>query len=299
MMTAILTIGGIIIGAIATYIVSSYFFKKSIKEKALVPYVQFSTKIFSSIDPDLQRDLDISYKEVKVDNLHQMQFVIANTGDKSIRDCIRPLELILPENFEILDVKIIYIDPEEREIIYSIDNTNNEAKVAYNFPLLNKNEYFVTKILLKSNEIESQKSDIDKEKSLLDKLKFKITVDELPPVLKIEELPFSHFSKSKKVIDYTGVWIISILLLVTIALTGTLYVFNDVETTMFLFNFKQFFNNFSLFSLCILVSWLAVILFIVVIVVGSIETIKELKPENKPKFKLPSKLSKEFHGFWE
>ncbi|MDP2159532.1 MAG: hypothetical protein Q8K02_03555, partial [Flavobacterium sp.] len=76
-----LTIGGIIFGAIITYIVSKYFFNKGIKKKSLTPYRQFSSPLFTNLDPDLKKDLIVSYKSHQIDNLTQAQFLIANDGD--------------------------------------------------------------------------------------------------------------------------------------------------------------------------------------------------------------------------
>jgi hypothetical protein len=118
-----LTLGGIIIGAVITYIVSKYFFKKSIKEKSLTPFLQFSSRLFSEIDPELKKELIVNYKNTKVDNITQTQFLIANDGDIPIRDIIEPLKLSIPKKNKIFSVTIIHIEPEGRKIDYKIIET--------------------------------------------------------------------------------------------------------------------------------------------------------------------------------
>jgi hypothetical protein len=113
--------------------------------------------------------LKITYKEKLVDDLLEIQFLIANTGVRAIRDVISPLSVEVPETCSLLDTAILYVSPAERIVRSQIDG----RKVIFDFPLLNANEFFIVKLLLQG---QAKPKD----------LKFTITVDDLPPILSPE-----------------------------------------------------------------------------------------------------------------
>ena len=161
----------IIIGVIATIWVSHHYFRRS-KRKSLTPYIQFSTSIFRGVDPSVRDALKIEYKGVQINDLFEIQFLIANTGERPIRDVIRPLTLYVPEGSQILDASILYIYPKGREVAISV----KESNVIFDFTLLNSDEFFIAKILLEGEPKEQD-------------YKFSISVDDLPPTLNQRFLP--------------------------------------------------------------------------------------------------------------
>ena len=163
----IITISSIIIGAIIAWIIARFYYLRSRNIRSITPYVNYISKVFSDIDPELKKDLKIKYKGTEVDNFYQVQFTIINTGNRSLNNFIKPLTLIIPNNGEILDVKILHIHPKGREITFNIRPGKNF--ISYNIPLLNSGEYFVTKLLIKG-DVESDKDFI-----------FKVSAEDLPP----------------------------------------------------------------------------------------------------------------------
>ena len=164
-------LGSIIIGVIATIWISNHYFRRS-KRKSLTPYFQFSTSIFRGVDPSVRDALKIEYKEVQINDLFEIQFLIANTGERPIRDVIHPLTLHVPEGSQILDASILYIHPKGREVVISV----KESNVIFDFALLNSDEFFIAKILLEGEPKEQD-------------FKFSISVDDLPPTLRQRFLP--------------------------------------------------------------------------------------------------------------
>ncbi len=176
----LITLGSVIFGVIATILVSNHYFRRS-KEKSLTPFIQFSTSIFRGVDSSVRDALKIEYKGVPIKDLFEIQFLIANTGERPIRDVIRPLTMRIPENSQILDASILYIHPKGREVSISV----NESNVAFNFELLNSDEFFISKVLL---EGEPKEKDFE----------FSISVDDLPPKLDCRFLPLSLVDTGEK-----------------------------------------------------------------------------------------------------
>ncbi|CAB3859107.1 hypothetical protein LMG26788_02166 [Achromobacter pulmonis] len=168
----VLSLGSLIVGVVATVWVSAYFFRRSFK-KSLTPYVQFTSKPFEGISPDVRRALAVTYAGVAVEDLFEIQFVVANTGDKAIRDLIEPLSLSLPENSTLLDASILYQEPSELKTTLSI--SEDRRGIFIDFPLLNKGDFFVLKVLLNGAPKPHE-------------LKFSILVDELPRTLPTQRL---------------------------------------------------------------------------------------------------------------
>ena len=81
-------LGSVIVGIIATIWVSNHYFLRS-RRKSLTPYIQFFTSVFRGVDPSVRDALEIEYKEVQIHDLFEIQFLIANTGERPIRDILR------------------------------------------------------------------------------------------------------------------------------------------------------------------------------------------------------------------
>lgn len=180
----IISILSILIGVGATIYASRHYYRRSI-EKELTPFLQLQSNVLSHIDEDVKTDLHIEYKGVKVENLQQIQFLIANTGERAIRDTIRPLQLNLPEDVEIMDGSILHVSPEGRDVDFKILDSRNS--VEFNFPLLNKDDFFIFKLLVKGTP---SKSD----------LKFSLVADDLPPNLEIRRLSHNQIESDRRTV---------------------------------------------------------------------------------------------------
>jgi hypothetical protein len=204
-----IAIVSILIGVAATLLASRYYYRRSV-DKELTPFMQLQSNVLSHIDEEVKSDLHIEYKGVKVENLQQLQFLIANTGERAVRDVIKPLRLELPKDSEIMDASILYVFPEGREVKLDTKKTGNILE--FNFPLLNKDEFFIFKLLIKG---EPQRKE----------LKFRIVADDLPPELKIKRLTYNQIereSKDEKGEFELGLLIAGVVLLVLAFFSGIL-----------------------------------------------------------------------------
>jgi hypothetical protein len=203
----ILAIGSLIIGVLATLLVSRYYFKRTV-DKSLTPYLQFFSSFFAGVDPSLRESLKIEYKGIPVTELLEMQFLIANTGERPIRDMLTPLSLTIPKGCSLLDASILHIEPEGREV--KIEKT--DSGVLFLFPLLNSREFFITKLLLQGQP-----------KPLKDWI-FRISVDDIPPSMTPINLPPDLIETGeKREFEQALLWIGLILVVLGSAFAGLIF----------------------------------------------------------------------------
>lgn len=81
------------LGIGSTVFVSRYYFNRA-TDKSLTPFIDYSAYFLKDIDAEVKKDLSIKYQGVEVDELTQMQFLIANNGERPIRDLISLLSYI-------------------------------------------------------------------------------------------------------------------------------------------------------------------------------------------------------------
>ena len=149
----------------------------------LTPFLHFQSNVLDHIDDEVKLVLDINYKGVKVERLQQIQFLIANTGERAIKDLIKPLSLHINGEIEIMDANILYVHPDGRKVKLNLEKPNN--KIEFIFPLLNKDDFFIAKFLINGAP---KKSDYQ----------FSITADDLPPILDIERLSYTQIARDEK-----------------------------------------------------------------------------------------------------
>jgi hypothetical protein len=204
--TFLTALASILVGVVATIWVFSHYYRRSTK-KSLTPYIQFSTSVFRGVESTLREALKIHYKDVPVTDLFEIQFLIANTGHRPIRDLIEPLTVDAPNGCEILDASILHIHPAERHV--HIDAT--ESVNTFRFPLLNADEFFIAKLLLKGQPNAKE-------------FKFRISVDDLPPILKPSFLPPELIDTGEKRTFEKGLFLAGLVVLaIGSAVAGLIY----------------------------------------------------------------------------
>ncbi len=166
-----LSLVSLALGVLVTFWVSRYYFRRSVN-KALTPYLQSSSSPFRGVDTSVRDALKITYKGTRVEDFLDVEFLIANTGERAIRDIIVPLAIHVPEECELLDATVLYVSPHDRVIRPSLEST----KVSFDVPLLNAGEFFIVKLLVKG---EAKPRDF----------RFTITADDLPPTLTLRGMP--------------------------------------------------------------------------------------------------------------
>ena len=130
-------------------------------------------------DPEVRRALEIHYRGTKIEDLLQLQFVIANEGQRAIRDLLDPLSVTLPKNAKLLEARVLHVEPKGRKVdIAPVEMNEGQTRVEIRFKLLNRREFFFVKMLINGR--------LD-----VDALRFNIAVDDLPPIIIPERQPFA------------------------------------------------------------------------------------------------------------
>ena len=270
----------IIIGVIATIWVSNHYYRRS-KRKSLTPYIQFSTSVFRGVDPSVREAVKIEYKEVQIKDLFEIQFLIANTGERPIRDIINPLTLHVPEESQILDASILYIHPKGREVSISV----KESHAIFNFALLNSDEFFIAKILL---EGELKQEDF----------KFSISVDDLPPTLKQRLLPYELIDTGEKREFEKGLLIGGILLLALgSSLAGLIYAQWPIISALWRVEFLATFKENWIILVSAAIAAVPALLLIVIGPMMAIGAFTSFSFPKKRKFHVPSDYIRPFRFY--
>jgi len=194
MLNVFLTLLGILIGVTVTALVGRHYFRRT-TDRSLTPFVHLFSSVLSDIDPEVRSELKILFHEQQIDDLTHIQLLIANTGNRAIRDCIKPLSITFPKETKVLDYSIIYKHPKEREVSAkrSVGKTVTPDSIEVSFPLLNAGEFFLIKFL-----VEGKVNPFD--------LQYQITVDDLPPTLNARWLPYSSIKKEAKKVEWSAIW---------------------------------------------------------------------------------------------
>ena len=114
----VLLILGVIAGAIASLIISRFYYLKTVTKK-LTPYLYIGTAILEGTDPEIREKLKIKFlesnqtesiNEIDVKNPYQLEFIIVNDGELPIRDCIQPLSIKFPGDARLISTNIMGIN---------------------------------------------------------------------------------------------------------------------------------------------------------------------------------------------
>ena len=229
------TILGIAFGILATIVVSHYYYRKTTR-KRLTPYLILKNHVFDGIDKTVRESLQFSFRGANVDDLHQLEFIIANDGDVAIRDCLEPLTLELSHTVSILDVSIVYRHPAELIVVPSQTKvfTGNPG-VRFDFPLLNKGDYFVVKLLLSGKWKPSA-------------LAFRIVAEDLPRLLNTEWLAVGDTAETPPAkVDRIPVIVGACLILLAVAFSYDTFLLYDARPYIFPYPWKTFTFSFTPF----------------------------------------------------
>lgn len=209
---------GVILGALVTVIAARYYYHRS-TSKRLGVFSLLNSFVFDGIAPDVRKQLQFRFQDREVSELQQVLFLVANDGERAIRDVIEPLTLTLPADVEILDASIVHRQPEELKAqIVSIPLQPKSTSLALSFPLLNKGEFFVVKLLLSGRFEPSQLT---------------LLCDDLPRTVRIEPLPPSALREPKYEFELIPTLIGLGILLVPAWVCYSAYLLHTYRPTLF------------------------------------------------------------------
>lgn len=270
------TVIGIVIGIAATIIVSRYYFKRSIN-KSIAVYLTLNSRIFAGIEPSVREQLEFYFRDEEVRDLSQIEFIIANDGERALRDFIQPLSVELPEGVKILDASILYRKPEQ--LIAEVEQTrsaNGRAELSFRFPLLNQGDFFLVKLLING-------------RLKYPDLEFHILADDLPRVIQPKRLPHGSTTASKG-IDWSGIVVGGVFLLLGLSQAYAMYLLYRARPQSFPLPWQSFAPD--ALTLIALVFWsigIIAILLVGLIILLAGSGFEEFYGRH-PRFPLPSEL---------
>lgn len=138
----------VILAIIATVAAVFYQIKKTRHSKSLSYFVRSKTKLLTLHDENVGK-LEIVFDGQPVLDAHVFVIEIRNTGNIPIisSDFEKPIEIVFAEKAEILSVAIVERIPENLVLTFSL----TEGTTQINPTLLNPNEFFTLKFLLRDN----------------------------------------------------------------------------------------------------------------------------------------------------
>lgn len=273
---------GAVIGIIATVVVGRYYYVRT-TDKRLNVYIQLASPVLGGIDPKVREVLKVHYRNIEVVDLFQLQFLVANEGVRAIRDCIEPLTVGIPSNIKLLDATVLYVRPENRTVKVNVRDEDNTADsstvVECIFPLLNKGDFFLVKLLLDG---------------LLKplELQFRITADDLPPVINTKMLPFSLMASDAPRTDWLAMVLgILCLLFSLVSVFSTTILIDARRELLFLFSLSKAPALASVLTWAIIIlSGLSALFLLIVAMVSIISIGFAGRLRRKSRFALPSHL---------
>lgn len=272
------TAAGIILGIVATILVSRYYFLRSI-DKRLSIYGLLNSFVFAGITPDVRKLLQFRFKDKEVNELQQLVFLVANDGERAISNIIEPLTFVIPSDVEVLDASILHRQPEALQAQIEIETTTaSGTRLLLQFPLLNKGEFLIVKLLL-SGHI-----------SVKD-ISLSVLADDLPRSLKVQQLPPNSFSDSGYEIEWGLAGIALLILLFPIWVCYWLYLLWNMQPDLFPYPWASY--AISAKSLLLIVPG---VIFLALFFLTGISMLSaaffngEFPPSRRPRFPLPKEL---------
>ena len=274
-----MTIIGMFLGGVVSILAARYHYRRS---KRLVFFVQTINYIFTFIKPQIKSDLKIKFKDHTIEELYEIQFIVANTGNEAISNLIRPITMKIPQKGFILDYSIVYIHPTGREVFLKHDGTS----ISIDFPLLNSGEYFIFRLLV-SGSLDLKNWSFSREAELF---KFKISCAGLNPEITAKKLPFDFWRYSNNKRPLVKIEFEHVLTLLFLGFGFILYSASRIQSDLFILNFKEFFANFIFLKVVIILGWIIEIFLGLSTLSWLMDNFEEIFNFNHlPKFQLPEK----------
>jgi type II secretory pathway pseudopilin PulG len=218
---------GAIIGILATVLVSRYYFHRS-TVKRLSAFSLLVSHVFEGIDAHVRERLRFTFGDEVVDELSQVGFLIANTGERAISAFIESPRLELPRGSKVLDASIEYRNPEDLRVSLRIDGEPpSQQTVTFDVPLLNTGEYFAVRLLINGTV-------------RLRDLHLRLLGDDLPREIMLEPLPFQETMTRRTGVDWGAIAAGTLLLGLGFSVGYSLWLLHRQQAELFALPWSSF-----------------------------------------------------------
>jgi hypothetical protein len=251
-----------ITGIVAAIIIAHVYYRLTVS-KSLSFFLLVDDQPLSRVDQDVRNRLVVQFHDPEpppandaanaitvnaglrttVGALHHLQVIVANTGVRAITFAEAP-NMTIPSSSQILDASLIYQKPADlgASVARLPVGDDGEQHVSLSVPMLNRNEFFVAKILL-SEAINSRD------------LKLHLRAEELERTICIKELPPEDTKPLREAFEWPALWIGALLLIGAIG-TGLVdrEVYEASPLPSFQGGFLQFWGSFRLVHAAMIMS---------------------------------------------
>ena len=179
---------GLVLGVIATVLVSRYYFLRSV-DKNLSVFSLLDANVFAGIARDVRSNLHFMFQNKEVQDLQQVVLLIANDGERAISNVMEPLSVQLPQGIDVLDASLLHRHPDNLKASIRQKDTPAGPALDFVFPLLNKGEFFVAKLLISGSVS-------------IRELPFTMLADDLPRSVKVKRVPPASLQDSGYKIEW-------------------------------------------------------------------------------------------------
>lgn len=270
------TVFGVVIGVFATILVARYYFIRTTNKKLSV-FVTLNNRVFAGIESQVRQKLEFRYNHEDINELQQIDFIVANEGDKAIRDCIEPLTIHIAKSTRLLDASILHREPSDLRAELSHGLTEEDQPfLTCAFPLLNSGEFFYVKLLLDQYVKQSD-------------LTCRILCDDLPRNFRTKQLPLSATRQPKRRIEWAGVGFGAFLLAMVSAFCVVIWSLYQVDPSIFPYPWSTFQPSWTE-TTALAISVIGAIFLLIVSLVLMIGMGFEEFFDRHPRFPLPQEL---------
>ena len=268
---------GLALGIVATVLVSRYYFLRSV-DKSLSVFGLLNANVFAGIARDMRKNLHFIFQDKEVEDLQQVVLLIANDGERAISNVIEPLSIQLPNGVDVLDASVLHRHPESLKASITHKASTAGAALDFIFPLLNKGEFFVVKLLLSGNV------------SVRD-IPFTILADDLPRSLKVKRAPPASLQDSGYKVQWELVVVSLVILVFPLWALYMLHLLWKKQPELFPYPWESFVV--SMPSLLLTIPGALLLGFLLLLGIGMLGAAffnGQFPPNRRPRFPLPKEI---------
>ena len=294
-------------GGIISNKLTKHHYEKTSKKKDLGIFISQYSDMFLGVDPEVKKDLKVTYKTRSIESIYRLHFIIANIGEVPIKEIIAPLTLCILNRAIILDATIPFKEPETSRVSLNVVTDGmNTNKVVFNIPLLNSGDYLIASILvdgkpenttISSVNVDNQTtkiSDLGQNTANTPIFVFEITADDLPATIKAQGIPNNYLTgenfKSNGII-WPMVLIYNVILFSTV-------IFIYWEEIITIHNLHDFYTWITIkqdTQTARITLFILILFFLILFALSTWFTIFRIT--KKPKFVIPKSISQQYVSY--
>ena len=129
------------------WMIGRHFHRMSV-HKSVGVYARTDAKLFTGVADALREDLSIRFRGAAVGDIHQLELVVANDGERTVGNFRAPIKIQLPDEHEILDAALLDLAHGDMPFALTLDGVASASGLSIDLPFLNRGDWLVVKMLV-------------------------------------------------------------------------------------------------------------------------------------------------------